>query len=245
MILRINGDVAAAKEILSKELAEMEKKGTKGKDNEKAIIIDGRTMGLVFEDPEAKRLFAELGISCKTVICCRVSPSQKADVVSLIQEFTHGEVSLAIGDGANDVAMIQAARVGVGISGNEGLQAANSADFSIAQFSFLKRLLFVHGAWNYSRISKVLLYSFYKNITLYLVNMWYSIYCMWSGQPVYSTLTITLFNILFTFLPPFAIGLLDQTSTSKERMKTPGLYYDSQNGTGYNKNVFWRWIVQA
>ena len=111
----------------------MEKNGTLGKDNEKAIIIDGRTMGLVFEDSEAKRLFAELGIrstnkciindgrapimylhfyrqysfSCKTVICCRVSPSQKADVVTLIQEFTHGEVSLAIGDGANDVAMIQ------------------------------------------------------------------------------------------------------------------------------------------
>eukprot|EP00091_Calanus_sinicus_P021283 TRINITY_DN6220_c0_g1_i1.p1 TRINITY_DN6220_c0_g1~~TRINITY_DN6220_c0_g1_i1.p1 ORF type:complete len:277 (-),score=39.48 TRINITY_DN6220_c0_g1_i1:95-925(-) len=141
--------------------------------------------------------------------------------------------------------MIQSARVGVGISGNEGLQAVNNSDFAIAQFSFLQRLLFVHGAWNYTRISNVLLYSFYKNITLYLVNLWFSIYCMWSGLPIYNTTTITLFNIAFTFLPPFAMGLLDRTSTSEQRMNSPGLYCYSQNGMGYNKDVFWRWIVQS
>ena len=92
------------------------------------------------------------------MICCRVSPIQKAEVVQMVQESAVGhQISLAIGDGANDVAMIQKADVGVGISGNEGLQAANSSDFAIAQFRFLARLLFVHGAWNYMRVSKVLL----------------------------------------------------------------------------------------
>lgn len=81
---------------------------------------------------------------------------------------------LAIGDGANDVSMIQAAHVGVGISGVEGLQAARSADVAIAQFRFLKKLLLVHGAWSYQRISKVILYSFYKNITLYMTQFWVS-----------------------------------------------------------------------
>ena len=90
----------------------------------------------------------------QSVICCRVSPIQKAEVVQLVQEFKKS-ISLAIGDGANDVAMIQKADVGVGISGNEGLQAANSSDFAIAQFRFLARLLFVHGAWNYTRVWKV------------------------------------------------------------------------------------------
>eukprot|EP00092_Neocalanus_flemingeri_P034853 GFUD01037928.1.p1 GENE.GFUD01037928.1~~GFUD01037928.1.p1 ORF type:complete len:1087 (-),score=203.66 GFUD01037928.1:753-4013(-) len=245
-LIQINADkVEDAEKIIMADLEKFQKAETVGKDNNKAVIIDGKTLGLVYEDPGVKNKFLELGTSCKSVICCRVSPSQKAEVVRSVKTFTHGAITLAIGDGANDVAMIQSARVGVGISGNEGLQAANSADFSIAQFSFLQRLLFVHGAWNYSRISKVLLWSFYKNITLYLVNLWYSIYCMWSGQPIYSTLTITLFNIIFTFFPAFAIGLLDRPRTSDERMTKPGLYYCSQNGMGYNKNVFWRWIVQA
>ena len=81
---------------------------------------------------------------------------------------------LAIGDGANDVSMIQAAHVGVGISGVEGLQAARSADVSIGQFRFLRKLLLVHGAWSYQRVSRVILYSFYKNITLYMTQFWVS-----------------------------------------------------------------------
>lgn len=82
---------------------------------------------------------------------------------------------LAIGDGANDVSMIQAAHVGVGISGVEGLQAARSADVAIAQFRYLRKLLLVHGAWSYHRISRVILYSFYKNITLYMTQFWVSL----------------------------------------------------------------------
>ena len=108
---------------------------------------------------------------------------QKAEVVQMVQESAVGhQISLAIGDGANDVAMIQKADVGVGISGNEGLQAANSSDFAIAQFRFLSRLLFVHGAWFYTRIAKTILYSFYKNITLYIIELWYATYNHWTGQ---------------------------------------------------------------
>jgi phospholipid-transporting ATPase len=85
-------------------------------------------------------------------------------------------VTLAIGDGANDVAMIQRAHVGVGISGVEGLQAACASDYSIAQFKYLRKLLLVHGAWNYSRMCKLILYSFYKNICLYVIELWFAIY---------------------------------------------------------------------
>lgn len=81
-------------------------------------------------------------------------------------------VVLAVGDGANDVAMIQAANVGIGISGEEGLQAASASDYAIPRFHFLRRLLLVHGAWNYDRSVKVILYSFYKNICLYIIELW-------------------------------------------------------------------------
>jgi phospholipid-transporting ATPase len=126
--------------------------------------------------------FLELAVMCKAVICCRVSPLQKALVVRLVKNHVEGAVTLAIGDGANDVTMIQAAHVGVGISGLEGLQAARSADFSIAQFRFLRKLLLVHGNWAYSRICKVILYCFYKNITLYLMQFWFSLDNGFSGQ---------------------------------------------------------------
>ncbi len=82
--------------------------------------------------------------------------------------------TLAIGDGENDVSMIQAAHIGVGISGLEGMQAARNADFAISQFRYLKRLLLVHGAWNYNRLSKVIFFVFYKNITLYMTQFWVS-----------------------------------------------------------------------
>lgn len=86
----------------------------------------------------------------------RVSPLQKALVVKLVKK-NQKSILLAIGDGANDVSMIQAAHVGVSISGSEGLQAARSADVAISQFRYLKKLLLVHGAWSYQRLSKLIL----------------------------------------------------------------------------------------
>lgn len=123
----------------------------------------------------------ELSVLCKAVICCRVSPLQKALVVKLVKKYDKS-ILLAIGDGANDVSMIQAAHVGVGISGVEGLQAARSADFAIGQFRFLKKLLLVHGAWAYQRLSKMIFYYFYKNIALYLTQFWVRRVIWWNNR---------------------------------------------------------------
>lgn len=138
-----------------------------------ALIIDGRTLDFALEK-DIELIFLELACYCKAVICCRVSPLQKALVVKLVKR-NIDSVLLAIGDGANDVSMIQAAHVGVGISGMEGLQAARAADFAISQFSYLRKLLLVHGNWSYNKISKLILYSFYKNITLYFTQFWVSL----------------------------------------------------------------------
>jgi phospholipid-transporting ATPase len=137
-----------------------------------ALVIDGKSLTFALEK-DLEKLFLDLALMCKAVICCRVSPLQKALVVKLVKRNLK-KLLLAIGDGANDVSMIQAAHVGVGISGLEGLQAARSADVSIAQFRFLRKLLLVHGAWSYQRVSKVILYSFYKNVALYITQFWVS-----------------------------------------------------------------------
>jgi len=141
-----------------------------------ALVIDGKSLTYALEK-DLEKNFLDLAVMCKAVICCRVSPLQKALVVKLVKRHLKA-ILLAIGDGANDVSMIQAAHIGVGISGMEGLQAARSADVAIGQFRYLRKLLLVHGAWSYQRISKVILYSFYKNITLYMTQFWVEHYLL-------------------------------------------------------------------
>lgn len=137
-----------------------------------ALVIDGKSLTFALEK-DMEKMFLDLAVMCKAVICCRVSPLQKALVVKLVKRHLKA-LLLAIGDGANDVSMIQAAHVGVGISGVEGLQAARSADVAIGQFRYLRKLLLVHGSWSYQRIAKIILYFFYKNIALYMTQFWVS-----------------------------------------------------------------------
>lgn len=210
---------------------------------EMALIIDGKTLKYALAC-ELRNDFLRLCIACKVVICCRVSPMQKAEVVEYVTKYTK-TITLAIGDGANDVAMIQKAHVGVGISGAEGLQAACASDYSIAQFRFLARLLFVHGAWNYSRMCKLILYSFYKNICLYVIELWFAIYSGWSGQILFERWSIGLYNVIFTVFPPFAMGLFDKPCSAEKMLEYPKLYKVSQSGELFNIKVFWYWIING
>jgi phospholipid-transporting ATPase len=208
-----------------------------------SIVVDGKT--LIFAlDHSLRKDFIELLSTCSSVICCRVSPLQKAEVVELVQQHTKS-ICLAIGDGANDVAMIQKAHVGVGISGNEGLQAANSSDFAIGQFRFLSRLLFLHGAWFYTRVSKVILYSFYKTICLYIIELWFAIYNAWTGQVLFERWTIALYNLVMTSIPPLAIGLFDRRCTEQNRVRYPALYRETQTSVLFNSKIFWKWVLSA
>ncbi|XP_058806464.1 probable phospholipid-transporting ATPase IA isoform X3 [Phymastichus coffea] len=212
--------------------------------NEVGLVLDGHSLKYALSC-DLRRDFLDLCTSCKVVICCRVSPMQKAEVVDLVTSNTKA-VTLAIGDGANDVAMIQKAHIGVGISGVEGLQAACASDYSIAQFRFLKRLLFVHGSWNYSRMCKLILYSFYKNICLYVIELWFAIYSGWSGQILFERWSIGLYNVVFTAAPPLAIGLFDKVCSAETHLAHPSLYAaKSATESTFSIKVFWVWIFNA
>ncbi|XP_059845097.1 probable phospholipid-transporting ATPase IA isoform X3 [Hypanus sabinus] len=207
------------------------------KDNDFALIIDGKTLkyALTFG---VRQSFLDLALSCKAVICCRVSPLQKSEIVEMVKKQVK-VITLAIGDGANDVGMIQTAHVGVGISGNEGLQAANSSDYSIAQFKYLKNLLLVHGAWNYNRVAKCILYCFYKNIVLYIIEIWFAFVNGFSGQILFERWCIGLYNVIFTALPPLTLGIFERTCRKENMLKYPELYKTSQNALNFNTKVFW------
>ncbi|XP_071599744.1 phospholipid-transporting ATPase IA isoform X5 [Heliangelus exortis] len=207
------------------------------KENDFALIIDGKSLkyALTFG---VRQYFLDLALSCKAVICCRVSPLQKSEVVEMVKKQVK-VVTLAIGDGANDVSMIQTAHVGVGISGNEGLQAANSSDYSIAQFKYLKNLLLVHGAWNYNRVAKCILYCFYKNIVLYIIEIWFAFVNGFSGQILFERWCIGLYNLMFTAMPPLTLGIFERSCRKENMLKYPELYKTSQNALDFNTKVFW------
>lgn len=128
----------------------------------KALVIDGPTLHFAL-DPALKCLFLDVAKRCHAVICCRATPLQKAAVVDLVKVQLK-QMTLAIGDGANDVSMMQKANVGVGIAGKEGMQAVMASDFAMARFKFLVKLLLVHGHWCYSRLGNMMYYFFYKNV---------------------------------------------------------------------------------
>jgi phospholipid-transporting ATPase len=164
---------AATRDALTKKLDAIRGQKDQGSEMDVlALVIDGKSLTYALEK-DIEKIFLDLAVMCKALICCRVSPLQKALVVKLVKRHLKA-ILLAIGDGANDVGMIQAAHVGVGISGVEGLQAARSADVAIAQFRYLQKLLLVHGSWSYHRLSKLILYSYYKNLALAMTQFYVS-----------------------------------------------------------------------
>jgi len=196
---------------------------------------------------ERENLFLALASRCRAVICCRVSPLQKAAVVSLVKK-NLDTVTLAIGDGANDVSMIQAAHVGVGISGLEGLQAARASDYSIAQFRYLKRLLLVHGRYNYRRVSKVILYCFYKNICLYFTQFWFTLFNNFTGQSLYDQWALSLYNVVFSTFPIIVLGALDRDVAMHrllDKDQFPELYSDGLTNRLFNTATFWKFSLNA
>lgn len=208
-----------------------------------AVVIDGRSLGYVLllnDNP-----FLRLALKCATVICCRVSPMQKAQVVRMVKKNNRNNVTLSIGDGANDVSMIQEADVGIGIRGREGSQAARSADFSIGKFYFLKRLLLVHGRFAYFRIALLIQYSFYKNIAFTLVQFFYSFYNGYSCQTIFDSWVITVFNMVFTSWPIVIYSVFEKDISEKLLMKYPELYNRTKNGDDFNYWTYLKWCVNS
>uniref|UniRef100_A0A8D0CI98 Phospholipid-transporting ATPase n=1 Tax=Scleropages formosus TaxID=113540 RepID=A0A8D0CI98_SCLFO len=203
----------------------------------KTIPKDGQPMDE--REKEQRQIdFVDMACECSAVICCRVTPKQKANVVNLVKKYKKA-VTLSIGDGANDVNMIKTADIGVGISGQEGMQAVMSSDYAFAQFRYLQRLLLVHGRWSYIRMCKFLRYFFYKNFAFTLVHFWYSFFSGYSSQIAYEDWFITLYNVCYSSLPVLLVGLLDQDVSDSLSIRFPKLYLPGPQGVMFNyKNFF-------
>lgn len=199
---------------------------------------------------------------CETVICCRVTPKQKAQVVALIKKRL-GKITLAIGDGANDANMIQEAHIGIGLYGEEGMRAVQASDFAFVKFSFLWKLVLVHGKWCYIRISEMILYFFYKNMVFTICQVFFSFFCGFSGQTIYDDFYITFYNLIFTALPLMVRATIEQDIYYKFRVNIededdlpfgeniylkkyyPKLYYIGQKNTLFTYRNFIFWVAEG
>ncbi|ESO88481.1 hypothetical protein LOTGIDRAFT_179097 [Lottia gigantea] len=203
---------------------------------EYALVIDGKTLTFALSE-EFDAHFLALCKKCKSVVCCRATPIQKGSVVKLVKERLK-QMTLAIGDGANDVSMIQTADIGVGISGQEGMQAVMASDFSIAQFRFLERLILVHGHWNYSRLARFAAYMFYKNLITVFILFWFQLFSGFSGSLMIDSLYLMLQHVLFTAFPPVINAVLDKDISAEYLLRNPQLYTPCQKGETYTPWTF-------
>eukprot|EP00003_Mantamonas_plastica_P010673 TRINITY_DN2013_c2_g1_i5.p1 TRINITY_DN2013_c2_g1~~TRINITY_DN2013_c2_g1_i5.p1 ORF type:complete len:674 (-),score=223.60 TRINITY_DN2013_c2_g1_i5:1377-3398(-) len=208
-----------------------------------ALVMDGQSLEIALKKYDD--ILLELVTKCAAVLCCRMSPMQKSKVVALVKNSDEAPVTLAIGDGANDVSMILEADVGVGIYGKEGRQAVLSSDYSIAQFSFLKRLLLVHGRYSLLRVSALIQYSFYKNFTFTLPNVYYTIVSGFSGQTIFDSYLMMVFNVIYTSWPILLYSIFEKDVDEKKLMEYPQLYRRPQEGNMFSAATFGGWMLSV
>eukprot|EP00210_Caulerpa_lentillifera_P009522 g9080.t2 len=240
-------DVISSKtKCLERKEAEIADLGAKGGTNHSiGLVIEGTALTQMLKAAYQLRFLA-LCQKCRAVVCCRVSPIQKAQVTNLVRKKARA-ITLAIGDGANDVGMIQAAHIGVGISGREGRAAVLSSDFAFAQFAFLKRLLLVHGRWSFKRNAEVVWYAFYKNFAYCLANVYLNFFFAgFSSQPVYGSALIATYNVFWTSLPTIGFAILEQDVLPETVLQAPRLYGETMLS---NRLVFFkslgRWLLEG
>ncbi|XP_035909215.1 probable phospholipid-transporting ATPase IF isoform X2 [Anopheles stephensi] len=206
-----------------------------------SMLIDGASLAIALDAHRDQ--FRDVSERCRAVLCCRLSPLQKCEVVQLMKTSAGTPVTAAIGDGANDVSMIQEAHVGLGIVGREGRQAARCADYAFAKFCMLKKLLLVHGHYFSTRLAVLVLYFFYKNLVFMGVQLYFQIHSLFSNQSVYDSVFLTLYNVVYTAIPVLVLALTEKPYQEQTLLKNPSLYQKVAGNKQYAWKYFIGWLV--
>jgi phospholipid-translocating P-type ATPase (flippase) len=217
--------------------------------NKFGILIDEKALRTLNDSTEVQSIFLDIAKEASSVICCRVSPIQKSQVVKMMKNYDKEGITLAIGDGGNDVSMIMEAHIGIGIYGEEGMRAVQSGDYAIGEFKILRRLLLFHGRNLYIRNSQCILYFFYKNFVFTLVQFVYGFYTNFSGQTIIDDWYISFYNLFFTSLPLGARALLDFDLKPEDgnivKKMMPYLYYEIKKHPIFNKVTFFLYLAKG
>ena len=211
----------------------------RSKPDSTALLIDGDSLSYYLT--HHRQDFISLAVLLPAVIACRCSPTQKADVASLIRHHTHKRVA-CIGDGGNDVSMIQAADVGIGIVGKEGRQASLAADFSITQFHHLTKLLVWHGRNSYKRSAKLAQFVIHRGLIISVCQTVYSIATKFEPHALYRDWLLVGYATVYTMAPVFSL-VLDTDVDEGLANLYPELYKELRTGASLSYRTFFVWVL--
>ncbi|KAJ4310264.1 putative aminophospholipid-translocase [Neodidymelliopsis sp. IMI 364377] len=203
------------------------------------LLIDGESLALMLTHYRTE--FISIAVQLPTVVACRCSPTQKADVARLIRSYTKKRVC-CIGDGGNDVSMIQAADVGVGIVGKEGKQASLAADFSIEQFCYLVKLLVWHGRNSYKRSAKLSQFVIHRGLIISICQTVYSIATAFEPNALYRDWLLVGYSTVYTMMPVFSL-VLDRDVDESVANLYPELYAELKTGRSLSYKSFFIWVA--
>ncbi|XP_058547751.1 probable phospholipid-transporting ATPase IIB isoform X9 [Neofelis nebulosa] len=204
-----------------------------------ALVISGDSLEVCLKYYEHE--LAELACQCPAVVCCRCSPTQKARIAKLLQHHT-GKRTCAVGDGGNDVSMIQAADCGIGIEGKEGRQASLAADFSVTQFRHIGRLLMVHGRSSYKRSAALGQFVMHRGLIISTMQAVFSSVFYFASVPLYQGFLMVGYATIYTMFPVFSL-VLDQDVKPETAMLYPELYKDLTKGRSLSFKTFLVWVL--
>ncbi|RIA93847.1 hypothetical protein C1645_761428 [Glomus cerebriforme] len=203
------------------------------------LIIDGESLQIYMDHYQYE--FIELAVELPVVVACRCSPTQKADITRLIKKYSKKRVC-CIGDGGNDVSMIQAADVGVGIVGKEGKQASLAADFSVTQFSFLTKLLLWHGRNSYKRSAKLAQFVIHRGLIISVIQAVFSAIFYFAPIALYQGILIVGYSTVYTMAPVFSL-VLDKDVRESIALQFPELYKELTKGRSLSLKTFFQWLM--
>ena len=206
------------------------------------LIVDGKSLDIIKKSGLNDR-FVEYAVTAPTVICCRCAPQQKSEMVELVQDYS-GKRTCAIGDGGNDVSMIQKSHVGIGIFGKEGQQAAAASDFSILKFEYIARLLLDHGRVAYKGTAKVAQFVLHRGLIIAVVQLIFSMIFYFSAIPIFTGLVAVGYTCVYTSLPVITL-LLDRDVSAEAALYYPELYHSLQKGSSLNNKTFLSWVIRS
>ncbi|KAM6899228.1 putative phospholipid-transporting ATPase IIB [Xenentodon cancila] len=233
-----NQDIHVFKPVSNRGEAHLELNAFRRK-HDCALVISGDSLEVCLRYYEHE--FVELACQCPAVVCCRCSPTQKAQIVRLLQQHTANR-TCAIGDGGNDVSMIQAADCGIGIEGKEGKQASLAADFSITQFKHIGRLLMVHGRNSYKRSAALGQFVMHRGMIISTMQAVFSSIFYFASVPLYQGFLMVGYATIYTMFPVFSL-VLDQDVKPEMALLYPELYKDLTKGRSLSFKTFLIWVL--
>jgi phospholipid-translocating ATPase len=207
-----------------------------------ALVIDGISLQTFLDSPQYTKQFLDMATAMSCVVCCRCSPTQKAEIARLIKPYAGATRVCAIGDGGNDVSMIQEAHVGIGIVGKEGRQASLAADFSLSQFSHLSRLLLWHGRNSYKRSAKLGQFVVHRGFIITSIQLVFSALFYFAPIAIYTGIIAAGYATVYTTMPIFSLSL-DRDISEYTATMYPELYKELLKGRIMNARTFFTWIL--